>query len=168
MKMVEAKPASKKNPGTSGDVAALAAGKVEGATLFASLEHVIGSRGGARIVLSGSSQELPPDALRLGCGRGERVIGWKSLAALASSEPLLAIIAAPAPPRVMNALLALAETHASFEACFMDYVVWQPGGIKNAAVDRLNARINSSLSLALVGYILDPEGRPGIIVGSRS
>ena len=167
MSKTEARPGSKKNPGTSGDVIALAAGKVEQATLFASLAHAVGARRGARIVLAGAFPDSPPDALRLGCRRGEGMIGWKALAALARSETLLAVVAGPSPRRFMNALLALAETHASVEACFMDYVVWLPGGSKNAAVDRLNARINSSQTLALTGYILDPEGRPGIIVGRR-
>ena len=75
------------------------------------------------------------------------------------------IITRPAPLRLMSAVLDLVETSPRMEACFMDYIVWLPGGVKNPRVDRLNAHINASPHLALTGYILDPEGRPGIIVG---
>lgn len=159
------RPASKKSPGTSGDVAALSAGKVELARLHADVAHAVASRPGFRVVTAGGKIEAAPGALALGCGPGARTIGWKALTALSSRQPTLLVFARPVPQRIMTAALDLVETMPRMEVCFLEYVVWLPGGAKNPSVDWLNARINAALRLSLTGYILDPEGRPGVIVG---
>ncbi|KAB2845760.1 MAG: hypothetical protein F9K44_16545 [Hyphomicrobiaceae bacterium] len=159
------RPASKKNPGTSSDVTALSAGKVERARLYAGVGHAIADRPQALVVVAGECAEAPANSFTLGCGPDARTIGWKSFAALVTRGPVLLIFAEPAPRRVLTAALEMAEANPRMEACFLNYAVWLPGGVKNPCVDRLNARINASARLSLTGYILDPEGRPGIIVG---
>jgi hypothetical protein len=165
MSRSEPRPVSKKRPGTSSDVCALAAGKVERAQLYASVTHAAAARAGALVVVAGGRLDASGGALTLGYGSGAGSIGWKALAALAAREPTLLVVTRPAPIHVVGAVLDLVETSPRMEACFLDYVVWLPGGLKNPTVDRINARINASAHLGLTGYILDPEGRPGIIVG---
>lgn len=163
-----ARPASKKNPGTSRDVTELSAGKVERAAVYASLDAAIRARNGVSVVVAGPGISLLDSAVRLGCRKAPGVISWKGLTRLAAQKPVSIVVSRPAPSRFMRAALALVERHAGVEVCFLDYVVWLPGGMKNAATNLLNLRINTTSRLCLTGYILDAEGRPGVIVGNET
>jgi hypothetical protein len=131
------------------DIPALKPEKIAGTRIHASLGDLVEATGTRR--LYGYEGLAEANGLALAAYRGQ----VRGLLCVPRSIPL----------RTIPTLVGKAARAPGLALCFLDYLTWFPGGLKNAVIAVLNQAINDTSGIVVRAYIIDPEGQPRIVVG---
>jgi hypothetical protein len=136
--------------GDASDIPALRPDKVAAVRIFASLRDFCRAYGHTR--LSGYGGLASADGLALTAWCNSRGCD---------------VVCAPrsVPLGEVSRLVGLASVPAGPEVCFLGYLTWLEGGVKNPVIAVLNRAINDTAGASVTAYIMDPDGQPSVVVG---
>lgn len=141
--------ARKRPLGEASDIPALNPEAIAETRVFASLADFVAATTPTRLRGFGGLAEA--DGLTLAPATGEEQEG-------------LLVVPRSATPAEVRSLFAAAADRPALDLCFLDYLTWLPEAEKNPLVAIINDLVNATPYARLSGYILDPEGRPRIVV----
>lgn len=136
--------------GDASDIPPLRPDKIATVRIFASLRDFCRANGYSRLSGYGGLASAEPLALKAwDCGCGCDVLYVPRSVRLAEVPQLVELAAASSGPAV----------------CFSDYLTWLEGAVKNPVIAVLNRAINDTAGASVTAYIMDPDGRPSIVIG---
>lgn len=135
--------------GDASDIPAILPEKIARARVYASLAAFMAASKPAQLI--GFSGSTEADGLPLAPFSG------------AEGEGLL-IVPRSVTPADVRSLFALAADLPTLDLCFLDYLTWLPNAEKNPLIAIINRLINDTPAAWLQAHIVDPEGRPRIVV----
>lgn len=135
--------------GDASDIPAIEAHRIADAAVFASLADCLSACVPTRLWGHGGLRQADGIALEASTGtEGDGLI----------------VVPRETAPEEIEALFARGASRPSLALCFLDYLTWLPEAEKNPLVAVINRLVNATPSARLAAYILDPEGRPRIVV----